>query len=100
MNKINLEAELKYFEKKCEEIGNGSDCNEMRFYLYKLLEYNTTEEIISFYNETKESTRIILDCFESICINSYDIDTLKAKLSVCMVDKLLEKRVIVSSKYT
>ena len=94
MSKVNLEIELKYFEKKCKEMGNGDDCNEMRHYLYKLLEHNTTQEIISFYNETKEETKIILDCFESVSIKSYDTNILKAKLSVCMVDRLLEKRVI------
>jgi len=94
IKKISLESELKYFDKKCEEIGNSDYCNEIRYYLYKLLEFNTTKEIVSFYNDTKENTEIILDCFETVCVNSDDVDTVKVKVTACIIDKLLKERVV------
>ena len=83
------ESELLYFENLYSKMSNFSESHLLKVYLFELLNFNTTNEIIAYYTATKQDN-ITLKSLEEEMLNFDDVYELKKVLVSCFIDELLK----------
>lgn len=84
------ESELLYFKNLCSKMRQDDEAKALKSYLFELLDFNTTNDIIGYYIATKRHN-IILKNFETDMNTFDDVSVLKKVLISCFIDELLKK---------
>jgi Iap family predicted aminopeptidase len=92
---IYLKDELYYLENL--EITTAFDIElyeEIKKFVYKILEMNNFEEIYLEYKKFNESTNLTFPRIEDTIVNkdNLDIENIKTKIVVCCIDRILGSR--------
>ena len=89
---INYQSELKYFNEAYASIPQCAKCEEVKNLLYKLIEFNTIEDITTHYNSAKNNMDIRFPRLEEDLNSNHSLEDIKTRIVICAIDRVLAKK--------
>lgn len=89
---IDYQTELNYFNQAYASIPHCQKCSEAKDLLYKLIGFNSIEDIATNYNSVKTDTDIRFPRLEEDLKTDHLLEDIKTRIVICAIDRVLHKK--------